>query len=392
VRDLSALVDLNSVTADKQSLNEFTQKVVRQLQEAAEITSLNLQKLEVDILTDDKPLADETISEVARMLSRIRDFEQVFNICEGSFVKREVSFNPRDEMTLIHKTLMYDLAKRNVSLGVEVSPTVPTVVNGLQQVFRQIATNLAFGITTGLIKTNATLMLGGSSESLTLTVKNPRTELTKKQISALVHLCHPSRTISQILDSKATDLSTKVALVIAKQIGCPLVFKNERGQHSFEMTMAVTADDTSVYSENKLGSSATGKAATPTMSSGTNCLLVNCTDFAAVVEQLGLTYDESFLQDSAISLVKRALQKQDRGESTAYKFVFVDLDDGSLLPARFMAELSKVLSESKVPADMQVFACSSKSSERLVKKCQEAKMNFVPKPVTKEKLGDMIRM
>ena len=69
----------------KQHLNTFTEKVVRQIQEASEISSMNLQKLDAHVDTKGRPIADETLNEIIRVLHRIRDFEQVYNICEGHF-------------------------------------------------------------------------------------------------------------------------------------------------------------------------------------------------------------------------------------------------------------------------------------------------------------------
>lgn len=62
------------------------------------------------------------------------------------------------------------------------------------------------------------------------------------------------------------------------------------------------------------------------------CLLVSCSDLVPLFEKgLGFRCDESFLEESAINSVARAIRKQ-----TPYKFIFVDLDDPTLLLGRFM--------------------------------------------------------
>jgi len=46
VRDLSSMVNLQKIMYTKQHLNNFTEKIVRQIQESSEVSSMNLQKLD----------------------------------------------------------------------------------------------------------------------------------------------------------------------------------------------------------------------------------------------------------------------------------------------------------------------------------------------------------
>jgi len=46
IRDLSSMVYMQKIGFMKQHLSRFTEKIVRQIQEATEISSLNLQRLE----------------------------------------------------------------------------------------------------------------------------------------------------------------------------------------------------------------------------------------------------------------------------------------------------------------------------------------------------------
>jgi hypothetical protein len=52
----------------KQHLNKFTEKIIKIIQESANSSSMNLQKL-------DSPLAEETLNEIKRVLFTVRDFE-----------------------------------------------------------------------------------------------------------------------------------------------------------------------------------------------------------------------------------------------------------------------------------------------------------------------------
>lgn len=111
------------------------------------------------------------------------------------------------------------------------------------------------------------------------------------------------------------------------------------------------------------------------------CLLVSCSDLVPLFEKgLGFKCDESFLEESAINSVARAIRK-----GTPYRFIFVDLDDPTLLLGRFMTSINRLLEESK-KVRIDVYACASTSSERMLKKCKEVKVTFIPKPMTKEKI------
>lgn len=71
------------------------------------------------------------------------------------------------------------------------------------------------------------------------------------------------------------------------------------------------------------------------------CLLVSCSDLVPLFEKgLGFKCDESFLEESAINSVSRAIRK-----NTPYRFIFVDLDDPTLLLGRFMTSINRLLEE-----------------------------------------------
>lgn len=115
------------------------------------------------------------------------------------------------------------------------------------------------------------------------------------------------------------------------------------------------------------------------------CLLVSCSDLVPLFEKgLGFKCDESFLEESAINSVARAIRK-----NTPYRFIFVDLDDPTLLLGRFMSSINRLLEEaSNVKID--VYACASTSSERMLKKCKEVRVTFIAKPMTVEKVQHLV--
>lgn len=117
------------------------------------------------------------------------------------------------------------------------------------------------------------------------------------------------------------------------------------------------------------------------------CLLVSCSDLVPLFEKgLGFRCDESFLEESAVNAIGRAIRK-----NMPYKFIFVDLDDPTLLLGRFMTSVNKLLKESP-NVRIDVYACASSNSERMLKKCTEVKVQFIAKPMTVEKVKHLVNL
>lgn len=65
---------------------------MKQIEGYAEFTSSNFQKLDKHVDIQGKPIADESFNEINKMLFRIKDFEQVYNIAEHKFKAKEEDF------------------------------------------------------------------------------------------------------------------------------------------------------------------------------------------------------------------------------------------------------------------------------------------------------------
>lgn len=71
-------------------------------------------------------------------------------------------------------------------------------------------------------------------------------------------------------------------------------------------------------------------------------LLVSCSDLVPLFERvLGFKCDETFLEESALNAISKSMEKKECG-CPPYRFVFVDLDDPTLLLGRFMVQLKKI--------------------------------------------------
>lgn len=115
------------------------------------------------------------------------------------------------------------------------------------------------------------------------------------------------------------------------------------------------------------------------------CLLVSCSDLVPLFEKgLGFKCDEAFLEESAVGSISRSIKRE-----TPYRFIFVDLDDPTLLLGRFMTSIRKLLEENP-SFKIDVYACASTTSERMLKKCKEVKVTFISKPLTRDKVKHLI--
>lgn len=57
---------------------------------------INLQKLDGHLDAEGQSISEETLNETKRVLHRILDFEQVYNISEGTFAQAATNFKVSD--------------------------------------------------------------------------------------------------------------------------------------------------------------------------------------------------------------------------------------------------------------------------------------------------------
>jgi len=238
--------------------------------------------------------------------------------------------------------------------------------------FRQICLNLLHASVRGnfrsdvKIKASSKTTEGGSN--VIVEIVNSRNDLSKQDCAEIEDLCLEEE-LSRILEVDSIDTNLKIALILARQLGWPIDFVTEGKESRFVMVVPSTnwgnledeqngrpaipappARDTSAYDgyqgrndgdfiaeTNPLASH--DSLARPANKDGhADCLLVSCSDLVPLFERgLGFKCDESFLEESAINSITRSFKKR------PYKFIFVDLDDPTLLLGRFMVSLRKIL-------------------------------------------------
>ena len=132
VRDLSSMVHLQKIGFMKQHLSRFTEKIVRQIQEATEISSINLQRLENFIQSPGKPISEDILNELRHILFRIRDFSQVYAVIESTFTKTEANFSLADEFKNVKDIFKSDFKKTNTKFKITTDPAIPKKVRASQ--------------------------------------------------------------------------------------------------------------------------------------------------------------------------------------------------------------------------------------------------------------------
>lgn len=80
----------------KKHFNLFTEKIVKQIQESTGLSLINLEKLDSHLDRQGRDLGEETLNETKRILHRILDYEQVYNVTEGEFAQPATNFAIQD--------------------------------------------------------------------------------------------------------------------------------------------------------------------------------------------------------------------------------------------------------------------------------------------------------
>ena len=98
---------------------------------------MNIQELEMSHVDfTGKPIARETQNEIRHVLFRIRDFGQVYNVCDGTFNMAESNFSIADEFQSVKQVLDGDFKKRKTKFTMSLDPSVPFKVKASRTSFR----------------------------------------------------------------------------------------------------------------------------------------------------------------------------------------------------------------------------------------------------------------
>lgn len=280
---------------------------------------MNLQKLDSQVTKEGRATCDDTLNEIIHILHRIRDFENVYNICEGTFKQHENKFSVRDEFDVVKRSTKLDCKKKNVVVSTLVDGKIPDQVKTSQQIFRQTVMNLVQGAIFGDKDVQVNVFAKHSKDKVIVEVVNSRNELNKHEVQHVAQICQ-EEVLANILETTQVDINLKIALVLARQVGWPIDFFVEGSTSKFRMVVPVQLVDEQAprlglnlvpepIMEHSVENTPAHSRAPEMPVDGVDCLLVSCSDLVPLFEELGLRSDESFLEESAINSVQRALRK-----------------------------------------------------------------------------------
>lgn len=126
VRDLNSMVNLQKLMYTKKHFNLFTEKIVKQIQESTGLSLINLEKLDSHLDRQGRDLGEETLNETKRILHRILDYEQVYNVTEGEFAQPATNFAIQDIFDQVLGVTESDFKKRKIQLTTKLSEDSPS--------------------------------------------------------------------------------------------------------------------------------------------------------------------------------------------------------------------------------------------------------------------------
>ena len=215
----------------KHQMSVFTDNLMKQIQSYAEFTSGNLQKLDKFVDVHGKQIAEESFNEVNKMLYRIKDFEQVYNIAEHKFRHKDEDFQIKKSVEEVVEIAQHDLKKKNIDLQVNVAQDMPVSARADSMKFKQVLLNLILqsisGTYKGQVKINSEVTYEDSVPHVKIEIENSKFELQKKDIMRIVKLAKMTD-FKSILKSKV-DINLKIAKLISSAIQWRIDFSSVKG-------------------------------------------------------------------------------------------------------------------------------------------------------------------
>lgn len=95
-----------------------------------------MQKLDNHLDAKGREIGDETLNETKRILHRILDFEQVYNISEGTFTQAATNFKIADIFEQVQGVTENDFKKRNITLKTRIDASAPASIRASHLMFR----------------------------------------------------------------------------------------------------------------------------------------------------------------------------------------------------------------------------------------------------------------
>ena len=132
-----------------------------------------------------RPVAEETMNEAKRILHRIIDFEQVYNISEGTFIQASTNFRVQDIFSQIKAVTEQDFEKRSIVGKFITDTTVPDLIRTSHIMFRQVILNLLQTIIAGSLRCDVAISASGEDYEggmlINVDIENSKNNFSKEQ-------------------------------------------------------------------------------------------------------------------------------------------------------------------------------------------------------------------
>lgn len=160
-------------------------------------------------------MLEDTLNEIISVLHRIRDFEHVFSICEGTYSLKEHGFSVKGEFDVISRMAKKELSKNKISLGFDIDENVPPAILASQKVFRNCVLNLVMASAVDTENADITVTASTVNDSLIIEVINNQNEMEEELAQEIQEICE-EEVLAIILENENVDMNVQIACVLAR--------------------------------------------------------------------------------------------------------------------------------------------------------------------------------
>ena len=207
-------------------------------------------------------------------------------------------------------------------------------------------------------------------------------KLSAKEVSDIKMLSDATQ-LANLIESDCQDTSAVSAHVTALKMQWSVKFHEEGNRGVY--TLVMPANNQPVQGRaSDFQSRAVHEDAPLLQSSGregmADCLIVGFVNLKPIMEkEVGFSTDEAFTEEQVIKLVKK---RAERGSQ--YKFIFVDLDDPSLLVTKLMDNLKQA------GVSVPVYFASETNSTKVQEKVKQHGCQLILKPLSGQSLAQAL--
>lgn len=155
---------------------------------------MSLQSVEADVSEAHRESLKEIMGDTKEILHKVLDFEQVFNISEGSFGFEESSVNLTDLLKSVSETAKNDLEKCQVTISEpHLMSGTPESIRTNFRLLKQIIYNLMKAVCTNASNTSLNLIAAAEQTpqgiDISIEISCANATFSEQQASSISNLC-----------------------------------------------------------------------------------------------------------------------------------------------------------------------------------------------------------